>query len=56
LKILDKYDWKINGKNGAAKALGLKPNTLRDRMKKYKIVDQKSYLKKDVGASKNLTD
>ncbi|MEM8887535.1 MAG: sigma 54-interacting transcriptional regulator [Bacteroidota bacterium] len=37
LKILDKYKWKINGEKGAAKALGLKPSTLRDRMKKYHI-------------------
>ncbi|MEL6255800.1 MAG: sigma 54-interacting transcriptional regulator [Bacteroidota bacterium] len=38
IKILDKYKWKINGENGAAQALGLKPSTLRDRMKKYCII------------------
>ncbi|MEM6801028.1 MAG: sigma 54-interacting transcriptional regulator [Bacteroidota bacterium] len=37
LKVLDKYRWKINGKEGAAEALGLKPSTLRDRMRKLGI-------------------
>lgn len=37
LKILNKYDWVINGKFGAAQALGLKPSTLRDKMKKLDI-------------------
>ena len=37
LHILDKTYWKINGPNGAAKRLGLHPNTLRFRMNKLGI-------------------
>ncbi len=37
LKILDDTHWKIEGDNGAAKALGLAPSTLRDRMNKLDI-------------------
>jgi transcriptional regulator with GAF, ATPase, and Fis domain len=37
LKVLEMKGWKINGENGAASALGLKPSTLRDRMKKLAI-------------------
>jgi len=35
--ILEKCNWKIKGANGAAEILGLKPSTLRDRMKKLDI-------------------
>jgi formate hydrogenlyase transcriptional activator len=35
--ILVKCNWKIKGANGAAEILGLKPSTLRDRMKKLNI-------------------
>jgi transcriptional regulator with GAF, ATPase, and Fis domain len=37
LKILEDTHWKIEGDNGAAKALGLAPSTLRDRMNKLDI-------------------
>ncbi len=37
LKVLRKSNWKIDGAEGAAVALGLKPSTLRDRMKKLGI-------------------
>lgn len=37
LRILEKTNWKIKGDNGAAEVLGLKPSTLRDRMKKLGI-------------------
>lgn len=37
IKILNKTNWKIDGKNGAATLLDLKPSTLRDRMKKLGI-------------------
>jgi PAS domain S-box-containing protein len=30
-------DWRVSGPNGAARLLGVKPTTLADRMKKYKI-------------------
>jgi transcriptional regulator with GAF, ATPase, and Fis domain len=35
--ILEKTRWKIEGKQGAARVLGLAPSTLRDRMKKLGI-------------------
>jgi formate hydrogenlyase transcriptional activator len=35
--VLDRYGWKINGKGNAADALGLKPNTLRARMRKLGV-------------------
>ncbi|MCK5269000.1 MAG: Fis family transcriptional regulator, partial [Spirochaetes bacterium] len=35
--ILEKCNWKIKGTNGAAEILGLKPSTLRDKMKKLGI-------------------
>jgi chemotaxis protein methyltransferase CheR len=35
--ILEKTLWKIEGKQGAARVLGLAPSTLRDRMKKLGI-------------------
>ena len=37
LKVLDKTKGKISGDNGAAKILGLHPNTLRSRMEKLNI-------------------
>lgn len=37
IKILNQTHWKIDGENGAAKLLDLKPSTLRDRMKKLGI-------------------
>jgi formate hydrogenlyase transcriptional activator len=38
LTALDKSGWVIDGPRGAAKTLGLHPNTLRSRMKKLSIV------------------
>lgn len=37
LQVLEKTNWKIEGKDGAAEALGLHPSTLRFRMKKLDI-------------------
>jgi formate hydrogenlyase transcriptional activator len=37
LKVLKETFWKIEGDNGAARILGLKPSTLRSRMKKLDI-------------------
>jgi len=37
-KVLEECNWKINGENGAAKALGIPPSTLRSKMKKLNIV------------------
>ena len=37
IKTLIKTDWKIDGKEGAAQLLDIKPSTLRDRMKKLGI-------------------
>ena len=34
LRVLDRCGWVIDGPNGAAHSLGLKPSTLRSRMKK----------------------
>jgi DNA-binding NtrC family response regulator len=36
-RILQQTDWVIDGPRGAAKVLGLHPNTLRSRMKKMGI-------------------
>jgi transcriptional regulator with GAF, ATPase, and Fis domain len=38
LKTLEESGWKIEGKYGAARILGLKPSTLRHRMKKLHII------------------
>jgi transcriptional regulator with GAF, ATPase, and Fis domain len=38
LVALEASDWVIDGPSGAAKTLGLHPNTLRSRMKKLGIV------------------
>jgi len=37
LKILNETEWKIDGKNGTAELLDIKPSTLRDRMNKLGI-------------------
>ena len=37
LKTLNDTNWKIDGKDGAAELLDIKPSTLRDRMKKFGI-------------------
>lgn len=37
IKVLEKTNWKIRGKNGASEILGLKPTTLESRMKKMEI-------------------
>ncbi|MCX5908094.1 MAG: sigma 54-interacting transcriptional regulator [Deltaproteobacteria bacterium] len=37
LKVLKETTWKIEGKNGAAEALGLNPSTLRGKMRKLGI-------------------
>lgn len=37
LDALDKTDWVIEGKNGAAQALGLAPSSLRSKMKRLEI-------------------
>jgi transcriptional regulator with GAF, ATPase, and Fis domain len=36
--VLDECRWKIKGRGNAAERLGLKPSTLRDRMKRLGIV------------------
>jgi len=37
LLALERAQWRVSGPNGAAKLLGVKPTTLADRMKKFKI-------------------
>ncbi|MFT6731596.1 MAG: formate hydrogenlyase transcriptional activator, partial [Glaciecola sp.] len=37
IKVLEKTNWKIRGKNGAAQILGMPPTTLESRMKKREI-------------------
>jgi len=37
LAILREIGWRIEGHNGAAELLGIKPSTLRSRMKKLGI-------------------
>ena len=37
IKVLEKTNWKIRGKNGAAEILGMQPTTLESRMKKRNI-------------------
>jgi PAS domain S-box-containing protein len=41
IKILKETKWKIDGKEGAAVKLNIKPSTLRDRMKKLGIIRPK---------------
>jgi len=38
MKVLEKTNWRIEGKKGAAVQLGLNPSTLRARMRKYGIL------------------
>jgi PAS domain S-box-containing protein len=40
IKALDRCDWRISGKNGAAKLLGIPPTTLSSRMKALTIKRQ----------------
>jgi DNA-binding NtrC family response regulator len=37
LRALEIAEWRVSGPNGAAKLLGVKPTTLTDRMKKFKL-------------------
>jgi PAS domain S-box-containing protein len=37
LLALEMAEWRVSGPNGAAKLLGVKPTTLTDRMKKFKL-------------------
>lgn len=37
IKVLEKTNWRIRGKNGASEILGLKPTTLESRIKKMDI-------------------
>jgi transcriptional regulator with GAF, ATPase, and Fis domain len=36
-RALTLAEWRVSGPQGAAKLLGVKPTTLADRMKKFKI-------------------
>jgi PAS domain S-box-containing protein len=38
LLALEMAQWRVSGPNGAAKLLGIKPTTLADRIKKFKLV------------------
>jgi transcriptional regulator with GAF, ATPase, and Fis domain len=37
LLALETAEWRVSGPNGAAKLLGVKPTTLTDRIKKFKL-------------------
>ena len=37
IRVLEECYWRIEGQNGAAKILGINPNTLRGRMRKLGI-------------------
>jgi transcriptional regulator with GAF, ATPase, and Fis domain len=37
IKVLDHCGWQLEGAQGAAEILGLKPSTLRSRMQKLEI-------------------
>jgi transcriptional regulator with GAF, ATPase, and Fis domain len=37
LLALELAQWRVSGANGAAKLLGVKPTTLNDRIKKFKL-------------------
>jgi transcriptional regulator of acetoin/glycerol metabolism len=37
LNALERTNWKISGKGGAAELLGIKPSTLESRMKSFAI-------------------
>ncbi len=45
LRVLERTNWKIGGKGGAAEILELHPNTLRTRMEKLGITTRKSETK-----------
>lgn len=36
--VLDRVDWRVRGRGGAAEILGMNPSTLRFRMKKLGLV------------------
>jgi transcriptional regulator with GAF, ATPase, and Fis domain len=42
LRVLEKANWVIEGKNGAAALLNVHPSTLRSRMKKLNITRRHS--------------
>jgi formate hydrogenlyase transcriptional activator len=37
VEVLEATDWKLEGRDGAAAVLGLKPSTLRSRMQKLDV-------------------
>ncbi|MCP4659094.1 MAG: hypothetical protein GY856_27105 [bacterium] len=37
LEVLERYDWRVSGDNGAADLLGMRPITLESRIKKLSI-------------------
>jgi transcriptional regulator with GAF, ATPase, and Fis domain len=47
IEILNMTSWKVSGKSGAAKAMGLPPSTLQSKMKKLGITRKKKEL--DIG-------
>jgi transcriptional regulator with GAF, ATPase, and Fis domain len=49
-RILSVKRWRIEGQDGAAETLGLKPSTLRSRMRKLRIARPSTAPRKDAGA------
>ncbi len=43
IKVLNQTNWRINGDKGAAKLLGINPNTLRSRMEKLGIKNKDKF-------------
>ena len=37
IRALSKSDWRVSGKRGAAELLGIRPTTLADRIRTYRI-------------------
>ena len=37
VRALEQANWKVSGKGGAAEILGVRPTTLADRIRSYKI-------------------
>ena len=37
LAVIERCDWRLQGEHGAARALGLSPSTLRDRLRSFGI-------------------
>jgi transcriptional regulator with GAF, ATPase, and Fis domain len=37
IKALERADWKVSGKGGAAELLGVRPTTLADRIRTFRI-------------------